>query len=118
MTKREFVADVLRQYTSLPHTPDQARKNDRRLAAELFDQKAPRETISAAFLIAIVRRSVRPASEPPLDPIRSLAYFRPLIQQLISNPVADVYVDYITYRYQQILADPESATRVPQLPQV
>ncbi len=116
MTKREYVADVLREYTSLPHTPDRPRPYDRRLAAELHSQHVPRNTISVAFVLAIVRRSIRPASEPPLDPIRSLAYFRPIIQQLLKQPLAESYIQYITYRYHQILSDPASATRVPTPP--
>ncbi len=108
MTKREYIAEVLREYASLPHTPDRARTYDRRLAAQFHDQHVPRKTISAAFVIAIVRRSQRPASQPPLDLIRSLAYFQPIILQLLKKPLDEGYIQYMTHRYRQILADPAS----------
>ncbi len=112
MTKQQYIADVLREYTALTHTPDRHRLYDRRLAGELYDLQVSRDTVYVAFVLAIVRRSVRPASEPPLDPIRSLAYFRPIIRQLLDKPLDQTYIDYMAYRYRRILADPASATRV------
>ena len=31
----------------------------------------------------------------PLPPIRSLAYFRPVIDELQANPLPDAYLDYL-----------------------
>ena len=81
-----YTRQLLDLYCGLPHTA--ARRPspyDRQLAHQLWDQNIPLETIEAAFLLAIARRSSREPSLQPLPPIRSLAYFLPVIQELATN---------------------------------
>ena len=47
------------------------------------------------MLLASLRRLIRPAELPPLPPIRSLAYFQPVIEELLVHPVPDNYGNYI-----------------------
>ena len=37
---------------------------------------------------------------PALSPIHSLAYFQPVIEELLHNPVPDGYIEYLRYKMQ------------------
>ena len=91
----ENVAAVLRRFLELPETPAKASFNDTRTAAKLLESGVRPSTIESAFLLATVRRLGRSSDLPPLSPIRSLAYFLPVIQELINNPIPDDYVSYL-----------------------
>jgi hypothetical protein len=90
---------LLDLYCGLPHTaarrPSPA---DRRLAAQLCDQAIPLELIEAAFWLAIARRNDRALQASPLPPIRSLAYFLPVIEELRTNPPDPAYLQYLRSR--------------------
>jgi hypothetical protein len=45
---------------------------------------------------------VRPGNVPPLPPIRSLAYFLPVIEELPSQPVPDNYQEYLQLKLHQV----------------
>jgi hypothetical protein len=90
-----FVRDVLNLYRKLPETPARTIPNDRIIAAQLHQRGIPLSTIESAFLLGSVRRLSRSPAMPPLSPIRSLAYFIPVIQELINNPIPDNYIAYL-----------------------
>ena len=46
----------------------------------------PLHAVETALLVGSLRRLIRPAGAPPLSPIRSLAYFRPVIEELQHIP--------------------------------
>jgi hypothetical protein len=96
--RRQYVAAVLTCYIQLPHTPNRSSRNDRRLAHRLFDQKVPLDTVKAAFLLAVSRRTFRPKGAPPLEPIRSLAYFLPVIKELEHTPPDATFISLIRHR--------------------
>jgi hypothetical protein len=91
----KFVTDVLNLYRQLPETPSKINPNDRKMAIELHQRRIPMSTIESAFLLGSVRRLSRSPDMPPLLPIRSLAYFAPVIQELLDNPISDNYADYL-----------------------
>ena len=93
--ERSFVAAVLRAYLDLPDTPGKARPADRVLARSLFLQSVPFSLVEAALLIACARRLVRPLTASPLNPVRSLHYFVPVIQELTFQPPDPTYIDYV-----------------------
>jgi len=51
--------------------------------------------VESALLLASLRRLARPADVPPLPPIRSLAYFQPLVEELLAHRVPDNYLEYL-----------------------
>ena len=102
MTTHRYVQRVLKEYCNLPDTPNRARKNDRLLAAALHDQNVGFEIVIAALRLATLRRNRRPASAPSLEPIRSLHYFFPVIQELQRQQVDDVYLAYINSRFEDL----------------
>ena len=91
----DYVADVLRLYLDLPETPRKASLNDKITAIGLHERGIHMTTAESAFLLASVRRLGRSADLPLLSPIRSLAYFLPVIQEILDKPVNDDYLKYL-----------------------
>lgn len=91
----EYLSAVLKLYLELRETPSRAGPYDRKSAAELHARGINLVTVESALLLASLRRLGRPPDKPPLSPIRSLAYFFPVIQELLDNPVPDDYRDYL-----------------------
>ena len=97
-----YVTAVLTLYLGLPETPLRAGAQDRRHARQLYERGVPRNVVEAAFLLASLRRLVRPTDLPALSPIRSLAYFQPVIEELLANPAPDNYVEYLRLKLRHI----------------
>lgn len=95
---QHYVETVLTLYRKLPDTPNRHSRYDRRLAAQLHQQNVPLALIEAAFLLATARRQLRDPSYPPLSPIRSLHYFLPLIDELLHQPLAPNYLEYLRHK--------------------
>ncbi len=91
----EYVRSVLAAYLALPDTPRRTSPFDHRLARDLFDRAVPLATVSAAFVVAIARRKARPPDAVPLGSIRSLAYFLPVIEELLAKPMDPSYAEYL-----------------------
>ncbi len=90
-----YIAAVLKMYLELPETPLRAGPYDRRTAHDLYKRDIAFPTVEAALLLSSLRRLGRPPDYPPLSPIRSLAYFKPTIEELLQNPIPDGYLDYL-----------------------
>lgn len=97
-----YVNTVLTLYLGLPETPLQASTQDRRLARQLHERGIALCVVESAFLLASVRRLARPAEAPALSPIRSLAYFQPVIEELLSNPAPESYLEYLRLKLGQM----------------
>jgi hypothetical protein len=96
----EYVAGLLRQYLSLPGTPDRARPADRRCARALYRRGVSLATARAALTVAAARRTFRSPERPPLALIRALHYFLPVIDELLEQPIEPDYVAYLARRLQ------------------
>ncbi|HWB95600.1 MAG TPA: hypothetical protein VG672_02830, partial [Bryobacteraceae bacterium] len=81
-----YVAAVVTLYVELPDTPLRASVSDQWLARRLHDDGVPLQVVETALLLGSLRRLIRPADAPCLSPIRSLAYFRPVIDELRTHP--------------------------------
>ena len=97
-TGKQFVAEVLRCYRLLPHTPVRSSRNDRRIASQLFDLQVPLDAVKAAFVLAISRRTFRADDALPLEPIRSLAYFLPIVNEVQRDDFEPAYVELLKRR--------------------
>jgi len=94
--ERLYVWAVLAAYVSLPDSPRKPRPFDRDLALRLCREHVPLPVVLAAFTLARARRASRSSSAPPLPPVRSLAYFRPVIDDLIGDPPSPEYLAYLS----------------------
>jgi hypothetical protein len=102
---QEYVRAVLTWYLELPETPLRPSAQDRNHARQLQLRGVPLTVIESAFLLASLRRLARPADRPPLSPIRSLAYFLPVIDELLCNPAPDDYVEYLRCKLKYFAGD-------------
>ena len=99
-----YVADVLLLYVELPETPLRAGVQDQGRARRWHDLGIPLHVVESAFLLGSLRRLLRPADAPPLSPIRSLAYFQPVVEELTANPPPDNYLDYLRLKLRRLSA--------------
>jgi hypothetical protein len=108
-----YLRHLLALYCGLPHTA--ARRPfppDRRIAELLFDRGISLHTIETAFLIASARRICRDPQAPPLTPIRSLAYFLPVIDEVLRQPPDPDYVSYLRLKVDlNVQISPDSPER-------
>lgn len=95
ISRRQYVEAVVHAYRLLPDTLGHLRPADRRLAETLYERNVPLHLVTAAFLVAHARRTSRPPQAPPLGPIRSLAYFSAIVDELLQEPPAPAYLDYL-----------------------
>jgi len=95
LSREQYVHRVLETYQRTPGTSGNVRPADRRLALELQQRGIPLRTVENALLLAAARRIFRPAEAPPLTTVRSLAYFVPVIEELLATTVAENYFEYL-----------------------
>jgi hypothetical protein len=86
MEQRDYVYRLLQAYRTTPGTCGAVRRPDRLLAAQLHQRGVPIEAVENALTLAAARRLARPADAPPLAIIRSLAYFSPVIEEVLALP--------------------------------
>ncbi len=96
-----YIVAVLRLYVDLPDTPLRTSVSDQWLARCLHDDGVPLHAVETALLLGSLRRLIRPAGAPPLSPIRSLAYFRPVVEELQAHSVPVGYLDYLRLKLRQ-----------------
>jgi hypothetical protein len=101
MEQREYVRQVLQAYCATPGTAGVARRSDRIFAARLHDRGVPLTAVENALILAAARRSARPAHAPPLGTIRSLAYFAPVIDEVMQLKVGPEYFRHLRNKLQR-----------------
>lgn len=89
------VAAVVTLYLQMPHTPIRVSVSEQWLARHCYQDGVSLEIIETALLLGSLRRLIRPTDAPRLSPIRSLAYFRPVIEELQQNPMPENYREYL-----------------------
>lgn len=99
-----FVAAVVMAYVELPETPLSANLQDHRQARRLHDRGIPLRIVESALRLGSLRRLIRPADLPPLPPIRSLAYFHPIIDELLVHPMPENYLEYLRLKLNRFAA--------------
>jgi hypothetical protein len=100
---KQYIKQLLELYCRTPGTLGRVRREDRRLAVELHGRGVSLQTIEDAFLLAAARRCLRAPDAPPLAPVRSLAYFVPVIEEVMATPLPDGFGDYLKHKLRKIL---------------
>lgn len=77
------------------------RQADRVTAVELHARGVALGVVENAFVLAAARRLLRAPGAPPLTPIRSLAYFLPIIDEVIGMRVSPDYFRHLQYKISQ-----------------
>jgi hypothetical protein len=91
----EYTAVALKLYLQLPETPLKPSLNDKRTAETLYARGISISILESALLLASSRRLARSPDMPALSPIRSLAYFLPVIEEMLVSPIPDNYLGYL-----------------------
>jgi hypothetical protein len=94
-TQEEYVQRVLAAYRSTPGTTGTIRRPDRLLAVQLHERGVPLMVVENALVLAAARRLLRPAESPPLNTVRSLAYFLPVIEEVSGLRVSPEYFQHL-----------------------
>jgi hypothetical protein len=101
MDQRDYVRRLLEAYRATPGTSGAVRRPDRLLAAQLYERGVSLEAVENALVLAATRRMIRPAGAAPLGSIRSLAYFSPVIEEVLQLPVSQEYFQYLRHKLQR-----------------
>ena len=101
-SQEEYIRQVLEAYRKTPGTMETVRRADRMLAAQLYQHGVSVSVIENAFVLAATRRLVRPEDAPPLGTIRSLAYFLPVIEEVLELRVSPDYFRHVRRKLEQI----------------
>ena len=101
-TDSGYVSAVLALYLEMPETPLRTSGQDQRCARQLYDRGVSLGVVEAAFLLGSLRRLLRPPDAPQLSPIRSLAYFQPVIAELLTNPAPESYLEFLRLKLRRI----------------
>ena len=101
-SRNEYVRKVLDAYRQTPGTTGSVRHQDRLLAAQLHDRAVPLKTVENALVLAAARRLLRSADATPLAMVRSLAYFKPVIDEVQELKVSDDYFQHLRRRLDRL----------------
>jgi hypothetical protein len=104
MERSEYVRQILEAYRITPGTCGAVRRADRLLAAQLHERGVPAEAVENALTLAAARRIIRPEDALPLGTVRSLAYFVPVIDEVLQLPVGPDYYRYLRGKLQRVLS--------------
>ena len=100
--REDYVRKVLEAYRNTPGTCGNLRRPDRMLAIQLYQRCVPLLTVENALVLAAVRRLIRAADAPPLTTVRSLAYFLPVIEEVLETEVGEEYFQYARQKLQRL----------------
>ena len=100
--REDYVRKVLEAYRNTPGTSGNLRRPDRMLAVQLYQRGVPLSIVENALVLAAVRRLIRPADAPPLTTVRSLAYFLPVIEEVLETEVGEEYFQYARQKLQRL----------------
>ena len=101
-SQEEYIRQVLEAYRQTPGTMGTVRRADQMLAAQLYQRGLSVRVIENALVLAAARRLIRPADAPPLGTIRSLAYFLPVIEEVLELRVSPDYFQYLRHKLERI----------------
>src|ERR1035437_7243735 len=92
--REHYVRKVLEAYLYTPGTCGNLRRLDRMLAIQLYQRGVPLHTVENPRGVPAVPRWTRPADAPPLTTVRSLAFFMPVIEEVLETEVGEEYFQY------------------------
>lgn len=102
MTRDAYLAAALHLYRAAPDGAPPPTPTDREVAATLYDRGVPLEHLAHAIRLATLRRHAH--THPPA-PVRSLAYYRAVLERLTPDELDADYIRYVQQRFQQTYPD-------------
>src|SRR6058998_4212264 len=102
IAKKDYIRKVLNAYCRTPGTSGAVRRNDRLLAAVLYDRGVSVAVVENALILAASRRIFRPPDAVPLQPIRSLYYLLPVIDEVLQLRISQDYFRYLQFHIDRL----------------
>ena len=93
-----YIRTVLDLYVQMPGTPLRICPHDRALAHQWFARQIPIPIVETALLLGAGRRIYRRPNALKLAPIRSMAYFEPVVEELLAQPPPPTYIHYLRFK--------------------
>lgn len=109
MTRRQYLAEVIRLYLGAEETPSRAARRDWAVAGDLYQKGVPVQHLAHAMRVASLRRRFH--LQPPLETVRSLAYYRAVLERLDAEHLDPDYVDYVQDVYRRNRLSHDSTTK-------
>jgi hypothetical protein len=104
VTRDEYIQRVLNTYRATPGTSGMIRRPDRLFAEHLHARGVPLSIVENAMVLAVFRRLFRAPGLPPLNTIQSLAYFSPVVEEIIQLRISPQYFQYARMKIKRLLA--------------
>ena len=101
ITEEDYIRRVLEAYRKTPGTTGTVHRPDRLLAAQLQQRGVPLVAIENALVLAAARRLIRPTGAAALGTIRSLAYFLPVIEEVLTLRIHPHYFRYLRQKMER-----------------
>ena len=99
MKNREiYVQAVLNLYIKMPGTTGRICPHDRAIIRQWFARQIPIPVLETALLLGSGRRLYRRPDALKLAPIRSIAYFNPVVEELLAQPPPATYIHYLRFK--------------------
>lgn len=102
--QEEYILRVLETYRRTPGTTGAVRRPDRAVAERLYRRGVAVSVVEDALVLAAARRLMRPADAPSLGTIRSLAYFLPVIEEVLGLSVSTDYFQHLRDKLQRFMS--------------
>jgi hypothetical protein len=109
ISREEYIRKALSAYRQTPGTAGVPRRADRLLAAQWYARGVPLRAVENALVLAASRRLFRPAEAPPLGTIRSLAYFVPVLDEVLELTVSQDYFRYLRSQIAEFYSNASSS---------
>ena len=103
--QQEYVRKLLEAYRATPGTTGVVRRPDRLLAAQIYQRDVPLIAVENALVLAAARRLARPPGSPSLATIRSLAYFSPVIEEVLHLQVSQQYFQHLRNKLHSLIQE-------------
>ena len=102
MSRRAYLAAVIQLYLEQPGAPPQASRQDWAVAQTLYALGVALPDFAHAVYLATLRRTHRTGQ--PLPPVRGLAYYRRVFDQLSPEERDPGYVRYVADHYATLIS--------------
>ena len=102
IAKKDYIRKILDAYRRTPGTTGAVRRNDHLLAATLYDRAVSATAVENAPVLAASRRIFRPPDAIPLQPIRSLHYLLPVIDEVLQLRISQEYFRYLQFHIDRV----------------
>jgi hypothetical protein len=104
MTPEQYHSAVLALFRQQPGAPRRSSLQDRVVATDLFQRGVTLEILEHVFRLARLRR----ATNTSLAPIRSLAYYRTVLDSLSLEDLDPGYIAFVSQKAARLASEPEN----------